>query len=223
MIRNPTLLFVFACFLMIGQWLMTVAWNGVTYVYVGEERAPAAVKSLNDYYPVSNKYLQKSAQDQLFEGVRFMNRENELGVGVGNVILPDSFGNRHFACATQGRPGVFDRVELSFVGVGVSDNGVIPKMIVDSACEAEDDFSSLSPIWIPMSEIYQADPKTQELQFPEFGSTAIHFQNLASSWPDKWTLVRVRLYHSSAKVPALLLEPRKASFGTLSFDWAQSK
>jgi len=223
MIRNPTLLFVFACFLCIGQWLMTVSWNGLTYIYVGEDRSPAAVKNLNDYYPVSNKYLRKSAQDQLFEGVRFMNRENELGVGIGNILLPDTLGHRHFACAGQSRASVFDRVELSFVGVGVSDNGVIPKMIVDSACEAEEDFSSLSPIWIPMSEIYQAEPKTQELHFPEFGSTAIHFENLASTWPERWTLVKVRLYNSSAKASPLLLEPKKASFGTLSFDWAQTK
>jgi hypothetical protein len=223
MIRNPTLLFIFTCFLVIGDRMMTVAWNGVAYIYVGEERSPAAVKNLNDYYPVSNKYLQKSAQEQLFDGIRFMNRQNELGVAVGNVLLPDQMGGRHFACSAQNRPGIFDRVELSFVGVGVSDNGVIPKMIVDSSCEAEDDLSSLSPIWIPMSEIYQAEPKTQELQFPEFGSTAIHFENLSSTWPERWTLVNVRLYHSSNKSPALLLKPQRASFGSLSFDWKPSK
>lgn len=201
---------------------MTNAWNGIVYIYVGEERSPAAVKSLEDYYPVSNKYLQKAAEDQLYDGVRFMARQNELGVGIGNVLMPDAFGRHHFACSAPAHAGIFDRVELSFVGIGVSDNGAIPKMKVDSTCAADDELLSLSPIWIPMADIYQAEPKTQELEFPEFGTTAVHFENLASTWPERWTLVRVRLYQSHSGASELFLEPKRASSDHLSFDWHPS-
>jgi len=198
---------------------MTDAWNGVVYIYVGEDRSPASVKNLSDYYPVSNKFLRKPIAEQLFDNVAFVNRESEVGVQVGNFLTTDESGNRRFACQTENRGGVFDRVELSFVGIGVSDNGNIPKMTVNSTCAAEDDLTTLSPIWIPMGDIYQAEPKTQELHFPEFGSTAVHFENLASSWPEKWALVKVRLYNSVSGSPAILLEPKTNSHSTLSFDW----
>lgn len=198
---------------------MTDAWNGVVYIYVGEDRSPAAVKNLSDYYPVSNKFLRKPISEQLFGNVAFVNRESELGVQVGNFLTTDADGNRRFACQAANSGGMFDRVELSFVGVGVSDNGNIPKMTVNSNCAAEDDLTVLSPIWIPMGDIYQAEPKTQELHFPEFGSTAVHFENLASSWPEKWSLVKVRLYNSASGSTEILLEPKTKSHSTLSFDW----
>lgn len=220
MMKGNSILFLSFCsFVFLGQWLMTDAWNGVVYIYVGEDRAPAAVKNLSDYYPVSNKFLRKPMEEQLFGNVAFVSRQNELGVQVGNFLTFDSSGNRRFACHTENRGGVFNRVELSFVGVGVSDDGRIPKMTVNSNCAAEDDLTTLSPIWIPMGDIYQAEPKTQELHFPEFGSTAIHFENLASTWPERWALVKVRLYNSESGSVGVLLEPKTKSHAALSFDW----
>jgi hypothetical protein len=140
-------------------------------------------------------------------------------VQIGNFLITNSEGKRRFACQTQNGGGIFDRMELSFVGEGVSDNGNIPKMTVISNCSAEDDLTILSPIWLPMGDIYQAEPQSQELHFPEFGSTAIHFENLASSWPERWSLVRVRLYNSNTDATGLVFEPKKISYSTLSFDW----
>lgn len=201
---------------------MVQAWSGTVYVFVGEDRSPASIKDLNEYMPIDGRMLYQPVDKQMFDNVSFINRDNnELGIRLGHFLIRDANGHRQFACRAQSKPGVFDRVELSFQGEGVSDNGDIPKMVIDSNCATEDELSSLSPIWLPMSDIYHSQPSSQDLKFPEIGGTAIHLENLAARWPDKWTLVRVRLYHSDSGAPALLLQPTRSGLerGNLSFDW----
>ncbi len=201
---------------------MSNAWNGTVYVYVGETRSPAATKDIHDFYPLDGRVLRQSLDQQMFENVSFVNRESEVGVRLGHFLVRDGGGKRQFACQVQSRPGLYDRVELSFMGVGVSDNGKIPKMTVDSLCAAEDELSFINPVWLALSEIYQSEPKSQILKIPELGGTAIAFDDLASAWPEKWTLVRVKLYRSDAGVPALMLEPKLPSHETLTFNWKKS-
>jgi hypothetical protein len=206
-------------FVFVGWWLMASAWNGVLYVYVGEMRSPAAVKQLNDFLPIDGRVLRESLDKQMFENVSYIGRDNEVGIRLGHFLVRDASGKKQFACQVQSRPGLYDRVELSFMGVGVSDNGKIPKMTVESACAAEDELSYLNPIWLGLSEIYQSEPKTQELVIPELGGTSIRFEDLASAWPERWTLVGVKLYRADLSAPALSLEPKLKSHDTLSFNW----
>jgi hypothetical protein len=220
--RTGFLLSFYGCCIAAGCWMMTTTWDGLVYIYVGEDRSPAAVANLNEYYPVDNGVLWHPIEQQAFQNLKFLKRDNELGIRLGHFLLHDPAGHRQFACQVQGRPGVFDRIEFSFVGVGVSDDGKIPKMTVAANCLSEEDLAYLSPIWIPMSDIYHSEPKSQQLEFPEVGGTAIHFEDLASSWPEEWSLIHVRLYHSESGEPGLLLQPPQPELHEhLSFDWKQ--
>ncbi len=123
-------------------------------------------KDSNDFLPMEGRVLHQPLDQQMFENVRFVNRENGLGVQLAHFLVRDQYGRRQLACRAQSRPGLYDRVDLSFAGVGVSDNGEIPKMTVDALCFSEDELSSLSPIWIPMADIYQSEPMSQKAAVP---------------------------------------------------------
>jgi hypothetical protein len=213
---NKTFL-VYFIFVLVGCRLMSRTWNGLVYVDLGEKRSPAAVKALADLYPVNGRVLHEALNDQFFQNMEFLKRPNEPGIRLGHFLTRDVDGRRLFACQAQSRSGLYDRVELSFIGIGVSDSGVIPKMTVESICESEDDLAVINPIWIPMADIYQSEPKAQDLRFPELKKTSIHFEDLASAWPERWKLLRVRFYQSASSLPGLIVEPNPQQ--AVTFDW----
>src|SRR5262245_42165993 len=131
MLKSDLIFLNYIIALIAGWWLMSLTWSGNVYVYVGEERSPAAIKHLRDFYPMDGRVLRESLETQMFDNVNFMNRESEIGIRLAHFLLLDSKGRRQFACQSENRPGLYDRVEISFVGVGVSDDGKIPKMTVD--------------------------------------------------------------------------------------------
>lgn len=100
-----------------------------------------------------------------------------------------------FACQVQGRTGLFDRVELTFWGVGVSVSGDAPRLIVDTECSAEsEDIGLLQTIWIPMQSVIAAGARDQELEFLEQNPIYIRLEHMPDEWPKSWMLHDVRFY-----------------------------
>lgn len=197
---------------------MQSAWNGTVFVYLGEDRSPAATRNLSDYFPVDSRILRQPKEKQIFGSLSFLDHDKELGVGLGDLLVQDSSGRVRFACRVESHQPVFDRIELSFEAVGVSEDGQVPSMTVDSACRTDDDPLRLTPIWLPMSRIYDSVPQARRLELPEIGGSTVRLRDLASVWPERWTLVRVRLYDTAGATPNLILSPHPSG-DSFSFEW----
>ena len=124
--------FIFA--LATGYWVSVESWNGAVYVYIGEQRSPASNRSMRDYSALDRKALSKSIHKQLLASAKVTERNGFMGVTLGHPLFKRAKGTGEFACPVQGRAGVFDRVELTFVGIGVSDSGEAPLMLVEAEC-----------------------------------------------------------------------------------------
>lgn len=199
---------------------MESTWNRTVLVYMGDMRSPAATPSLSDYFPIDGRVLHETKEKQIFEHAALVPHTDELEVDLGHLILEDPSGRVRFACQVQSRSALFDRIELSFEGVGVSEDGANPSMTVDSPCRAGRDPMHLTPVLLPMSRIYESVPQARHLELPGMGDTAVRLDDLASVWPENWALVRVRLYRSDDQTTSLILKPRpEASSDGLSFRW----
>lgn len=221
---NKALLFLFfASVMALGYWMSERAWDGQVYVYMGSERSPAAVRQLRDYTPVEGRSITRTAQEQLLADAQLDKQDGFLGIKLGQILVRREDGAREFACEANGRPGLFDRIELTFVGEGIAESGEPAKMVVDSKCSSLTDLDRLDTIWVPMQEILSLKPQDQDLQSRGEDPTFIKMQTVPSSWPTSWTLQSVKLYRRSS------LDTQALTIGTaqlmemngkrLAFDW----
>lgn len=218
--RHGFIFIFFTVCLAFGYWVSKEAWDGQVYVYMGSERSPAAVRSLRDYEPVDQKSLSDSAQRQLLADAKLVKTDGYLGIHLGQILVRGENGIREFACSVQGREGLYDRIELTFMGEGIAEAAGPGKMIVDAKCASESNLNRLDTIWLPMDEILALSPKDHDLQSRGEEPTFIKLQAIPSQWPETWALYSIKLYRrsdtdSQLKIDASdLMQVRR-----LIFDW----
>ncbi len=211
----------FCLFLTAGYVVSVESWNGAVFVYLGEQRSPASVRSMRDYSIVDRKALFASVHKQMLEGAKLMKEDGSMGLTLGHPLMKASDGN-DFACPVQGRPGLFDRVELTFLGMGISESGHQPKMIVEADCTSGPNLSQLGTIWIPMADILATEPKDQELQFYGDQPKSIRLEHIPGQWPNAWVLISVRFFRQAFPDENLLIDAekmRETKGKLISFDW----
>jgi len=204
--RSLTVIILFIAFAGTGYCLAVRSWGGGVYVYLGEERAPAAVRSLNDYSEVKRDSLYKSAHRQMLDEAEVERRDGHVGLHLGNPLMKNESGGSMFACKVRGREGLYDRIEMTFTGVGVSESGHNAEMVVETPCEAASEASLLSTIWLPMNEIQAGSPSDRSLTFE---SLSVKLTHVPSVWPENWVLSSVRVFHREGANPELRVEGAK--------------
>jgi hypothetical protein len=213
-------LFIFG--LMLGYGIVVRSWGGSLYVYLGEERSPATVRLLSDYAALDRRSLANDVHQQLVGGAELIRQNGELGVRLGHPLLKLKGGGYDFACAVQGRPGVFDRIELIFWGIGITESGHPPRMVVESSCQTGEDLNRLATLWLPMSQIFANPAKDQQLEFYEDPPLTIRLEQIPGEWPENWVLTHIRLFRednpsNSLEIGASLIKEARSQI--LSFEW----
>ncbi|MBX3020716.1 MAG: hypothetical protein KF799_03495 [Bdellovibrionales bacterium] len=205
--------------------LTTRSWGGAVYVYVGERRAPASVRSVSDYSAIDRRALYRSIHGQLMSTAGASIRDGVVGVRLGHPLIPrEEGGGREFACPIAGHVGVYDRVELTFYGTGITASGESPLLIIDNGCQASAQLDTLDTVWIPMQKIIALGPKDQELETDTQPPMYIRLQNIPGEWPENWVLTGVRFYRSDSEDRGMSLDADKlkadaATASMLSFEW----
>lgn len=171
------------------------SWNGTVYVYVGERRAPASVRRARDYAPIERAALSRKPDAQLMSGAQVLQSGEEVGVGLGHPLLPRGAG-REFACAVGGHPGIYDRVEVTFYGIGVTDNGERPQLVVETDCRAAEKIDALETLWIPAKALFAAKPGDRDFEVEGERRLNVSLQHIPDVWPESWVLWNVRFYRS---------------------------
>jgi hypothetical protein len=197
------------------------SWGGGVFVYLGEERAPAAVRSLADYSELKGEALSATAERQLLAQAEIAKRPGFIGVNLGNPLLRMDDGTSGFSCRVRGRDGLYERLQMTFDGVGVSTSGDIPKMVVEAPCEALTSPTNLDTVWIPLGEMVAAAARDADYVYGD-GDSAMRIQmvNIPGEWPPGWTLTGVRLLkRDSASLDFEGVKLRSARASMLSFEW----
>ena len=117
--------------LCLGFYLNDQAWDGKVFVYVGEDRSPSAVRSLSDYSSIERKALYRSAHTQLLASAEVFKRDGQIGIQLGHPLLNRMSGGKEFGCQVQDHSGVFDRIEIIFMGTGISEGGAAPRVVAE--------------------------------------------------------------------------------------------
>lgn len=202
--------------------LVLHSWGGGIFVYLGEERAPAAVRTLADYSELKPEALSASVERQVLGQAEVEKNEGHIGVHLGNPLIRLDDGTAGFGCKVRGRGGLFERVELTFMGVGISASGETARMVVEAPCEALTEPNTLSTIWIPLGEIVSAAAKDADYFYGD-GDAALRIQlfDIPGEWPPSWSLVGVRLLKKDSEaVLAFNSEKiREARASRLSIQW----
>ncbi len=203
----------------IGYCLAIQSWGGGVYVYLGEERSPAAVRKMTDYSEVPRQSLHQAAHQQLLQGAEIEKKDGSVGVRLGNPLVRNENGASDFACRVRGREGLYDRVEMTFTGTGISEGGELAQMVIDSPCESAQEVSALSTIWIPMKEITAL--KAEDGDF-DYDAVKIHLLHIPGQWPDNWVLSSVRMFKADDAQPEWKVDAqtlRSSGRELMSFDW----
>jgi hypothetical protein len=221
--RKAFVLFLFLAGVGGANWLTMHSWNGTVYVYTGEHRAPASVRSVKDYSALDRRALYRSVHAQLMASAQLLRNDGSIGIQLGHPLVPRAEGGgREFACDVKGRDGAYDRMELTFYGTGITDNGNAPHLVVDTACEGSSRLDILDTIWIPMRDIVAAQPKDQEMQVSGARPEMIRLQNIPDQWPSTWVLWSVRFYRRDNPDESLTVDAahlKESVSSLMSFDW----
>lgn len=207
---------------MLTGYLVSIeSWNGAVFVYLGEQRAPAAIRSMRDYSAVDRKALYASVHRQLLEGARMIKGAGEMGLALGHPLIKRE-DRMEFACPLEGRPGLFDTVEVSFMGLGISEAGQQPTMTLLAECQSTGSLNHLDTIWIPMQTLLALEAKDQDLQLYGEHPVSVHLQHMPGEWPVSWVLSKVRLFKRDEPEEQLLIDAdkmRETNGKLMSFDW----
>ncbi len=203
--RSPYTLTLFVFSLCLGIWLNERAWNGQVFVYIGEQRSPAAVRSISEYSSLDRQALHRSAQEQLLAHAQVLRDGDRLGVQLGHPLV-DRDGGKEFGCQVQDHFGAFDQVELTFMGNGIAENGVAPHMVVTSRCRSQQDLNQLDTIWIPLGEILGTPAQDREFLFPSSDPVSVRLEHMPDQWPENWVLWSVRFFRQDDTANSLTLD-----------------
>lgn len=186
---------VFISSVICGYKLAIQSWGGTVYVYLGEERSPAAVHGSAGLSPVNRRAVGASVFAQLIGDAELVKKDGSIGIFLGNPLLKTQSGNE-FACRVKGREGLYDRVEMSFMGVGISTSGDTPEMIVEAPCESLDESTRIAPIWVPVKQIFATPAADADFKTEGDHPVNIRVRNIPDDWPPQWVLSRVKLYRA---------------------------
>jgi hypothetical protein len=178
---------------------MDKSWNGKVFVYLGEERAPSAVRALSDYSELDMNALDQTAHLQLMANATVVHDRDRLGLKFGHPLLHREDGARVFGCEVRDHSGMYNQIELSFVAEGVSSSSAPPQMTIVTKCHSVEDLNQLETIWIPMKRIYSLPSRDQEFKANDDTSMTIQFTDMAPEWPDQWVLTGVRLLRDESE------------------------
>lgn len=215
----------FALFLLIGYQRAVSSWGGKVFIYLGEQRSPAAVRSLRDYSSVERRTLLHSVHRQMLEEAKFVAKDGYVGLYLKHPMMRSERG-LDFACSVGGRPGLYDRIELTFIGEGISESGSQPRMLVESECTPGNRIDDLSVIWIPFRDIITAPAKDQEMQIFGDHPVTLRLEQIPDSWPNRWVLWNVRLFRQANPDDHYVIDSnkiRQSNAKLMSFDWPQGQ
>lgn len=193
--RSLAAVILFFSFIFGGYKFATLSWGGTVYVYLGEERSPAAVRNTSDYSEVSYRNLGAAPEVQLIAEAEVEMREGSAGIYLGNPLFRTTRGNE-FGCRVKEREGLYDRVELHFIGSGISTSGDTAEMIVEAPCESVDLAWALQPVWIPIQQIVSGPAKDMDLAVDGEHPVNVRLRHMPDEWPPQWVLTKVKLYRA---------------------------
>lgn len=219
--RTISAFILFLAGLMTANWLTVRSWNGTLYVYVGEVRAPASVRSVHDYSAIDRQALFRSVHEQLMSSAQLLRDEKNpeaIGVRLGHPLVQRGDGGKEFVCGVSEHTGLFDRVELTFYAMGVTENGEPTYLTANAPCRPSEQVDVLDAVWIP-----NVHGQENELNM---GQTRVRFQNLTSHQPDSWALWSVRFYREDDPQLSLTVDAaqlKKAAPNRFTFSWPSSR
>jgi hypothetical protein len=212
--------FVFA--VIAGFRISTESWNGSVYVYMGEQRSPAALREARDFSAVDRKAISGNLSKQLLASAKLKELNGYIGVTLGHPLFKRARGTGEFACPVHGRPGVFDKVELVFMGTGVSEGGEPPTMVVEGECAPGSTLNEMRTIWIPLKAIMASAPQDQEMQLFGDQPVTVRLRQIPSQWPENWVLQSVKLYRENNPEESMLVDSKGVREGNpklIQFGW----
>jgi hypothetical protein len=212
---------LFCSTLLAGYFLVTHSWGGTVYVFVGEKRSPAAVRSISDYSEMDRSVFGLSVHDQLLKYAVVEEQSGTLALHFGNPLISLEDGSKAFACRIRGRDGLYEYVTMIFEGVGVTDNGESPNMILTSTCSAEGRVAHLDPILLPKTKLLAGPARDFSLELNDQNRSRVVFKNL-HEWPPQWALSKVRFSAADSGATELVVEAADEALAgkkVLSFDW----
>lgn len=215
--------------LLVGYRLAVNSFDGKLFVYLGESRAPASVRELHDYMPVSGKVLKRSVSEQILAESKFLLRKGRLNIGLGNPLSKGADGLKHFGCGTSAGLGPYDQIELVFEGQGIMESGRSPQLSVQAACRSTQQPAQMDWIEIPIEEIRKDLGRRRhdtELMYSTPSTVRVQFKNLPYVWPEDWVLISVKLW--SERDPSRALQVSTDEWRTLhakrvSFFWPKAE
>lgn len=199
-----------------------VAWfsdEGVTYVYIGNSRQPAAIRRVFDFSHLNGNDLTIASRNRLLADAKLFKTESSIGIELGHFVVKGTSGKKEFACQS------FDYIELVFMAQGIAESGQSPRMFIKGECRMGKDISRMAPIWIPMAEVMSQAPSSDVIQYHDRRLT-LWFENIGSIWPQNWTLESARLFGEGINTHEMRIDRKKVNEiakGKISFMWDSSK
>lgn len=193
-------------------------------MYVGGSRTPAAIRGLRDLSSLKGASLSSAAEFHFFKESELKKTKQGIEIFLNQFVMRDESGGRNFVCQVEGRPGVFDRLEVTLEGIGISEAGKIPRIIVETDCKSLPDSKTIGQIkiFLPMEKLYGLAPKDQDLSFYDETNTQLRVVQMVSEWPRDWVLKSVRYFDSKAPEKMLSLDVPKnkgPSEGAFTLSW----
>lgn len=202
--------------------MSTDSWNGILYVYLGDERSPAAVHNLKDFSRLDAKSLSRAAHDQVIANAEILKKQDAVGIKLGHFLTRSPDGKREFACDVESRSGVYNRISMTFMGLGISDSGEVPKLIVEADCKASMDLDWLETVWVPMTQISKLGGSDQEYNTYDANHVSVQVEHMTADWPENWALTNVRLFHANNPDESMIVDTNKLPFESkqkFTFEW----
>ena len=197
----------FAATVSAGYFAGNVSWNGKVFLtdsFLSEDtRNPAAIRRELDFSRLDGKELITATQNRLVKAARVIMHDELLGVELGHFVTRSDDGQRKLACDSQ-----YNRITLKFEAEGIAEAGEKTLMVIDGPCKTgEKDITSIEPVWIPVAKILQQKPADMDFSHDE-GATKVHFENMGTQWPLRWSLQSVRLYNNAAATKEVAISAR---------------
>lgn len=226
MSRSSAILFFIFSFLL-GMHLARESWDGVLYVSVEDWRSPSAIKGLRDLSSLRGASLSDAAEFQFSSQSEVRLTEEGFEIRLNQFVMRDSGGKKNFVCRVEGRPGVFDRVELKLTGIGIAEAGKLPELTLEADCKSQPHPEQIGfiRILVPMAEIYKLKPIDQDLYLYDNQRSFVRISQMTSEWPTEWRLQSVKYFNSAAPQEMLTILPAKKenpSKGAFSLHWSRT-